>query len=99
MVEHKYFTPVFSGKPDELQKHLMDIHAHHLYRCSLCKEIFDSKVNIQVKYFKLIEFIHFISASAVLSFFRLRFPFIVFFRNKYEPEVTCLVRREDGSTS
>ena len=36
------------GKPDELQKHLMDIHAHHLYRCSLCKEIFDSKVNVQV---------------------------------------------------
>ena len=36
------------GKPDELQKHLIDIHAHHLYRCSLCKEIFDSKVNIQV---------------------------------------------------
>ncbi len=39
---------IFAGKPDELQKHLMDIHAHHLYRCSLCKEIFDSKVNIQV---------------------------------------------------
>ena len=38
------------SKPDELQKHLMDIHAHHLYRCSLCKEIFDSKVNIQVRY-------------------------------------------------
>lgn len=37
-------------KPDELQKHLMDIHAHHLYRCSLCKEIFDSKVNIQVHF-------------------------------------------------
>ncbi|CAL1541089.1 unnamed protein product [Lymnaea stagnalis] len=37
-------------KPDELQKHLMDIHAHHLYRCSLCKDIFDSKVNIQVHF-------------------------------------------------
>ena len=37
-------------KPDELQKHLMDIHAHHLYRCSLCKEVFDSKVNIQVHF-------------------------------------------------
>jgi hypothetical protein len=37
-------------KPDELQKHLMDIHAHHLYRCSLCKEIFDSKVNVQVHF-------------------------------------------------
>ncbi|XP_050396843.1 zinc finger protein 423 isoform X1 [Patella vulgata] len=37
-------------KPDELQKHLLDIHAHHLYRCSLCKEIFDSKVNIQVHF-------------------------------------------------
>ena len=34
------------SKPDELQKHLMDIHAHHLYRCSLCKHMFDSKVNI-----------------------------------------------------
>ncbi|XP_074646017.1 uncharacterized protein LOC141902269 [Tubulanus polymorphus] len=38
------------SKPDELQKHLMDIHAHHLYRCSLCKEIFDSKVNVQVHF-------------------------------------------------
>ncbi|XP_014668513.1 PREDICTED: zinc finger protein 423-like [Priapulus caudatus] len=37
-------------KPDELQKHLMDIHAHHLYRCSLCQEIFDSKVTIQVHF-------------------------------------------------
>ncbi|ELU11801.1 hypothetical protein CAPTEDRAFT_220354 [Capitella teleta] len=37
-------------KPDELQKHLMDIHAHHLFRCSLCKEIFDSKVNVQVHF-------------------------------------------------
>ncbi|XP_045193102.2 zinc finger protein 423-like [Mercenaria mercenaria] len=38
------------NKPDELQKHLMDIHAHHLYRCSLCKDVFDSKVNIQVHF-------------------------------------------------
>nr|CAD7458886.1 unnamed protein product [Timema tahoe] len=38
------------SKPDELQKHLMDIHAHHLYRCSLCKEMFDSKVAIQVHF-------------------------------------------------
>ncbi|XP_023231301.1 zinc finger protein 423-like [Centruroides sculpturatus] len=37
-------------KPDELQKHLMDIHAHHLYRCALCKEMFDSKVTIQVHF-------------------------------------------------
>ena len=34
--------------PDELQKHLLDMHAHHLYRCALCKETFDSKVSIQV---------------------------------------------------
>ena len=38
------------NKPDELQKHLMDIHAHHLYRCALCKEVFDSKVNVQVHF-------------------------------------------------
>lgn len=38
------------AKPDELQKHLMDIHAHHLYRCSLCQELFDSKVAIQVHF-------------------------------------------------
>ena len=37
-------------KPDELQKHLMDIHAHHLYQCSLCREMFDSKVTIQVHF-------------------------------------------------
>lgn len=35
-------------KPDELQKHLMDLHAHHIYRCAICKEMFDSKVAIQV---------------------------------------------------
>nr|XP_045604601.1 uncharacterized protein LOC123762251 [Procambarus clarkii] len=38
------------SKPDELQKHLMDIHAHHLYRCALCKDMFDSKVSIQVHF-------------------------------------------------
>ena len=38
------------SKPDELQKHLMDIHAHHLFRCALCKEMFDSKVSIQVHF-------------------------------------------------
>ncbi|CAM1292583.1 ZNF423 (predicted) [Pycnogonum litorale] len=38
------------GKPDELQKHLMDIHAHHLFRCALCRQVFDSKVTIQVHF-------------------------------------------------
>ena len=37
-------------KPDELQKHLFEIHAHHLFKCSLCKEVFDSKVSIQVHF-------------------------------------------------
>ncbi|XP_033123739.1 zinc finger protein 423-like [Anneissia japonica] len=37
-------------KPDELQKHLFEIHAHHLYKCALCKEVFDSKVTIQVHF-------------------------------------------------
>ncbi|XP_022247856.1 zinc finger protein 423-like [Limulus polyphemus] len=37
-------------QPDELQKHLMNTHAHQLYRCSLCKDLFDSKVNIQVHF-------------------------------------------------
>ncbi|ESO10198.1 hypothetical protein HELRODRAFT_72973 [Helobdella robusta] len=35
---------------DELQKHLMEAHAHHLYKCSLCKLVFDSKVDIQVHF-------------------------------------------------
>lgn len=38
------------SKPDELQKHLMDIHSHHLHRCSLCRQVFDSKVGIQVHF-------------------------------------------------
>ena len=38
------------AKPDHLQKHLMDIHAHQLYQCALCKDIFESKVNIQVHF-------------------------------------------------
>ena len=36
-------------KADELQRHLMDLHACHLYRCSLCKLIFDSKVRCILK--------------------------------------------------
>ncbi|XP_026493706.2 zinc finger protein 423 [Vanessa tameamea] len=35
---------------EDLQKHLLDLHAHHLYRCTLCKEIFDSKVAIQAHF-------------------------------------------------
>lgn len=35
-------------KQEELQRHLLDLHAHHLYRCALCKDLFDSKVAIQV---------------------------------------------------
>ncbi len=34
---------------DELQKHLMEVHALHLYSCSICKEVFNSKVTIQVR--------------------------------------------------
>lgn len=44
-------------KPDELQKHLMDLHAHHLYRCAICKEMFDSKVAIQVRNNVLMEYL------------------------------------------
>ncbi|XP_037968822.2 zinc finger protein 423 homolog isoform X2 [Plutella xylostella] len=36
--------------PDDLQRHLLDLHAAHLYRCELCKEVFDSKVAIQVHF-------------------------------------------------
>jgi len=32
------------ARPEDLQKHLLDVHAHHLYRCTLCKQVFDSKV-------------------------------------------------------
>ncbi|VDO93237.1 unnamed protein product [Soboliphyme baturini] len=36
--------------PDELQKHLLDVHAIHLYRCALCKELYESRVDIQVHF-------------------------------------------------
>ncbi|XP_066593289.1 zinc finger protein 423 homolog [Prorops nasuta] len=36
--------------PDLLQRHLLDSHAHHLYRCALCRDTFDSKVAIQVHF-------------------------------------------------
>ncbi|XP_034835743.2 zinc finger protein 423 homolog isoform X1 [Maniola hyperantus] len=36
--------------PEDLQKHLFDMHAHHMYQCNLCKEIFDSKVAIQAHF-------------------------------------------------
>ncbi|XP_014243462.1 zinc finger protein 423 homolog isoform X2 [Cimex lectularius] len=35
---------------EELQKHLLETHTQHLYRCSLCKDMFESKVAIQVHY-------------------------------------------------
>lgn len=38
------------SRPDELQKHLLDVHAHHLYRCALCRDVFDSKVGVQVHF-------------------------------------------------
>jgi hypothetical protein len=40
----KQFTSV-----DDLQKHLLDMHTFVLYHCTLCQEVFDSKVSIQVK--------------------------------------------------
>jgi len=36
--------------PDLLQRHLLDVHAHHLYRCALCRDTFDSRVAIQVHF-------------------------------------------------
>lgn len=38
------------SKPEELQKHLMELHAVHLYQCSVCREMFDSKVSVQVHF-------------------------------------------------
>jgi Zinc finger, C2H2 type len=38
------------ARPDELQKHLMDVHAHQLFRCALCQEVFDSRVGAQVHF-------------------------------------------------
>ncbi|XP_044742100.1 zinc finger protein 423 [Chrysoperla carnea] len=35
---------------DDLQKHLLDTHAQHVFRCSLCKELFESRVAIQVHF-------------------------------------------------
>jgi len=50
------------ARPEDLQKHLMDIHAHHLYRCTLCKQVFDSKVcafiRVYVSFLFFIFFIH-----------------------------------------
>ncbi|XP_065343682.1 zinc finger protein 423 isoform X2 [Cloeon dipterum] len=37
-------------RPDELQKHLMDAHAHQLLRCALCRELFDTRVAAQVHF-------------------------------------------------
>ncbi|GFU43993.1 zinc finger protein [Nephila pilipes] len=37
-------------KPDQLQRHLLDTHAHQLHQCTLCKGIFESKVDLQVHF-------------------------------------------------
>ncbi|KAL4624607.1 zinc finger protein 521-like [Arapaima gigas] len=41
----KQFTSV-----DDLQKHLLEMHTFVFFRCSLCQEIFDSKVSIQLHF-------------------------------------------------
>jgi hypothetical protein len=38
------------GKSDDLQKHLFDTHAQSLFKCTICSEIFESKVTIQVHF-------------------------------------------------
>lgn len=35
-------------KSDDLQKHLFDQHAQNLWKCTICNELFDTKVSIQV---------------------------------------------------
>ncbi|XP_055629816.1 zinc finger protein 423 homolog isoform X2 [Toxorhynchites rutilus septentrionalis] len=37
-------------KAEELHKHLYEVHTQVLYKCALCNETFDSKVNIQVHF-------------------------------------------------
>ncbi|XP_015788980.1 zinc finger protein 423 isoform X2 [Tetranychus urticae] len=37
-------------KSDDLTKHLMDYHSHHLYQCSICREMFDTDVTLQVHF-------------------------------------------------
>lgn len=36
---------------EELQMHVLEAHVQHLYRCSLCKKTFDSKLPLQVSFF------------------------------------------------
>ncbi|XP_053205283.1 zinc finger protein 423 homolog [Panonychus citri] len=37
-------------KSDDLTKHLIDYHSHHLYQCSICREMFDTDVSLQVHF-------------------------------------------------
>uniref|UniRef100_A0A336LY32 CSON005564 protein n=1 Tax=Culicoides sonorensis TaxID=179676 RepID=A0A336LY32_CULSO len=37
-------------KPDDLHKHLIEMHAQTLFKCNLCSEIFETKVSIQVHF-------------------------------------------------
>lgn len=45
---------------DDLQKHLLDMHTFVLYHCTLCQEVFDSKVSIQVivNTFLFLQYLH-----------------------------------------
>lgn len=38
------------GKADDLQKHLFEMHAQNLYKCSICSDMFETKVAIQVHF-------------------------------------------------
>lgn len=35
---------------DSLQKHLLDTHAQHVWKCGICYELFESKVGIQIHF-------------------------------------------------
>lgn len=37
-------------KSDDLQKHLLEVHAQSLFKCGICSDLFDTKVAIQVHF-------------------------------------------------
>ncbi|KYM77035.1 hypothetical protein ALC53_12571 [Atta colombica] len=76
----------FYSHPDQLQRHLLDVHAHHLYRCALCRDTFDSKVAIQVHFaVKHSQECRIYRCSVCTSFFRSEAEMAAHVRNVHAP--------------
>ncbi|KAG8179036.1 hypothetical protein JTE90_016046 [Oedothorax gibbosus] len=76
------------NKPDHLQRHLLESHAHQLYQCAICKEIFESKVDMQLHFtMKHSNACHLYKCTSCNSMFRSEIEFRVHVKMVHLPKI------------